>query len=114
LLRVCTRHDAEYDDRYFPQKQSEAEPRFMFYPVSLVSRFAAENGPDRTNVVMVEVDEARLHGQTRAPMRPENPNSPAVTWARWAEHSELLGIHELVPLPDGGYEPAEPWAPTYP
>jgi uncharacterized protein (DUF952 family) len=112
-----TRQEAQagYDGRHFPVRHDDSEPLIAFYPASLVSHFASRYGPNRDDLVMMEVDEAAMQMRvTYGPAIPDDPTSPVVPWTPSISRLAIVGIHDLVPTDDGGYKPAQPWSPKYP
>ena len=117
FLRVCTRQEAQdgYDAWRFPADDGQAQPYLAFYPDSLVPHFALQYGRDRDDLVMIEVDEAAMHiGVMYGPAIPDDPHSAVVPWTPWISRQAIIRVHDLVPTPDGSYQPAHPWTPLYP
>jgi hypothetical protein len=97
FVRVCTRLEAQagYDAWHFPAQHNESEPLTAFYPASLAPHFASHYGPNRDDLVMMEVDEAAMHiNVTYGPAVPDDPESPVVPWTPWICRLAIVGIHD--------------------
>ena len=106
LVRVCTRLESY-------TMNAPGDPPQLFGPPSMLSHLAASYGPGRTDLVMVEADKATLTIRPH-PLDPDDPDSPQVSGCHGLMEHRVLGRYPLRPLPDGAYEPAEPWMPTIP
>jgi len=102
------------DKSYFPPRVNNSIEPVAFYLAELASQFARAYGPHREDLVMVEVDQSAMHLPDHRPALPGDPNSPVVPWTTWVSHRAIIGVHDLVPTVDGGYELARPWSPVYP
>ena len=76
--------------------------------LELVPTAAATFGPDRTDLLAVEYDEAAFEILNREPraLDPGDNQSPRVTWMRRPAPVAILAVHDLPATSDGSYAAA--------
>jgi hypothetical protein len=103
LVRVFTADEAAaaIRDWRLPESARARGPEAGFYEVELVPSHAAAYGTGRDDLVVLEVDEARLASRPGP-------------WVRWNPRNDIVRRYKLLPPGDGRYRFDPPWSPKYP